>query len=291
MQTIIYDDKGRARDAKSPSLQYEFYGTACDFDLTSYLLDNLGFAELRWRNAGAAIVRFRPSVVSAAAVAAVLFAIWDRMPRRVVVSSREPDGDDSFCSGPADAAAYIGDLLSDVTRKTTKPFLSRLLSIGGDGDANDPLSTLLRTWSQSSGAFCPDDHRDFLQRGLKDRFMIVDVRANRRLHISAVGKGFQAYGAAWRENAAGLPLENQPDYAYGEWVRDMFDSVLASRCPRLDEVDAMLRRPHLNDRIRSRYRRLILPFRDGASGHVRLLGVSVVDETIDLRKKPGLSSA
>jgi hypothetical protein len=45
----------------------------------------------------------------------------------------------------------------------------------------------------------------------------------------------------------------------------------------------MIARPRLNDHVRARYRRLVLPYRHGPSGTPCLLSASIVDVGIDLR--------
>jgi hypothetical protein len=116
---------------------------------------------------------------------------------------------------------------------------------------------------------------------LRARFMVVEP-VDGRLTIVDIGSGYEAYGKIWQEHARGLPVEEQPDYDYGRWVKGMFRSVQETQLPRLDEVDATIRRPHRNDRLRVRYRRLILPFTWGGRKETCLLGASVIDETIDL---------
>ena len=116
---------------------------------------------------------------------------------------------------------------------------------------------------------------------LRARFVVVEPMDG-RLTIMDIGSGFEALGKTWQEHARGLPVEQQPDYDYGCWVQGMFRSVQETRRPRLDEVDATVRRPHRNDHIRVRYRRLILPFTCKRRAGACLLSASVVDRTIDL---------
>jgi hypothetical protein len=98
-----------------------------------------------------------------------------------------------------------------------------------------------------------------------------------RLTITDVGSGFEIYGETWRRNAPGLPMEEQPDYNYGQWVQGLYRRVLETRLPRLDEVNATIRRPDMNDSIHCHYQRLILPFTCKGNGATCLLGASVFD--------------
>jgi hypothetical protein len=113
-----------------------------------------------------------------------------------------------------------------------------------------------------------------LPESLRARFMLVEP-VDGRLTITDVGSGFEIYGETWRKNARGLPMEEQPDYDYGHWVQGIYRRVQETRLPRLDEVNATIRRPDRNDSIHCHYQRLILPFT--SNGGPCLLGASVVD--------------
>ena len=101
--------------------------------------------------------------------------------------------------------------------------------------------------------------------------------------IGDVGSGFLSYDRDWREKARGLPVDSQPDYAYGLWTAKLFRSVLERGQPRLDEIDAVIQRPCRGDSVRVRYRCLLLPYASGPNGLPFVLSASIVDDGIDLR--------
>ena len=72
-------------------------------------------------------------------------------------------------------------------------------------------------------------------------------------------------------------MEEQPDYNYGQWVQGIYRRVQETLVPRLDEVNATIRRPDRNDSIHTHYQRLILPFTCKGNGGTCLLGASVFD--------------
>src|SRR5215510_5120213 len=113
--------------------------------------------------------------------------------------------------------------------------------------------------------------------------MVLEPSSGGRLCIADVGAGFVAYDEVWRGGARGQPVENQPDYAFGMWVREVFEDVFQRWLPRLDAIDAIVRRPRIGDNVRVCYRRLILPCWRVKSGTPLLLSASVVDDSIDLR--------
>ena len=291
MRTVIFDDNGCMWDTQSPALYAEFYGVSCDFDLIAYLIDNLGFVELQYKRPDAARLRLHPETASSAAIAAAIFAVWDDCPTRIVISTRGARATDMICMGPSAATAHIASLVANAQNQTHQRFISKSVSPREALDARDPLAKLLDLWVSSLGHFCPEDHSELFDGSLQGRCMIVEAGQNRDLRISQVGHGFRAYSPQWCRNAIGLPLENQPDYAYGLWVREKFESVAERWTARLDDVDVMLNRPHLNDMIRSRYRRLILPYRDTSTNTDRLIGASMTDETIDFQRTMSFNGA
>ena len=134
--------------------------------------------------------------------------------------------------------------------------------------AESGRSTYLRTLTAHFHPFSPNGLNskqiydsatlaDVLPSRFVTRFMLVEP-VNGRLTITDVGSGFEIFGETWQENARGLPMEEQPDYDYGRWVQGIYRRVMETRLPRLDEVDATIRRPHRNDRVHLRYRRLDL---------------------------------
>ena len=110
------------------------------------------------------------------------------------------------------------------------------------------------------------------------RFMALEP-VDGRLTIVDLGSGFDSYSKTWQENALGMPVEEQPDYEYGRWVQTMYGEVLETHQPRLDDIDATIRRPHLNDKVRVCYQRLILPFIYGRHETTRLIGASLVKQS------------
>jgi hypothetical protein len=281
MQTIILDDHGRAWDARSPTLRSFLRCPVPDFDFLTYLVENLGFVAVTKVAPNAARILFRPETASQVSIAAALYRVADMKFERIIVSHPDKLIDRLF-PNLAQAVAYIAEQLAADHQQQSSAFLSRKRPIDTLANTNGALSSLFAQWMDSKQVYDSATLTTTLIEALHARFMVVEPM-NGRLTIVDVGSGFESIGKTWRENARGLPIEEQPDYDYGLWVRDMFCSVQETRKPRLDEVDATIRRPHRNDRLRVRYRRLILPFTSGVRGGTCLLSASVVDQAIDLR--------
>jgi hypothetical protein len=280
MQTIILDDHGRAWDARSPTLRGVLHCPLPDFDFLTYVIENLGFVAVTKIAPNAARIRFQPETASQTSIAAALYRVADMGLERIVISypGRFVDG---LFPTLAQAVAFIAEQLAASHQHTSSTFLSRERPIGILGNAHGALSSLLARWIDSKRTYDPATLANTLIEALHARFMVVEP-VDGRLTIVEVGSGFESFGKTWQQNARGLPIEEQPDYNYGRWVQGMFRSVQETRQPRLDEVDAVIRRPHRNDHVRVRYRRLILPFTCDRRAGSCILGASIVDQTIDL---------
>jgi hypothetical protein len=281
MQTIILDDQGRAWDARSRTLRSFLHCPIPDFDFPTYLIENLGFVAVTKIASNSARIRFHPETVSQTSIAAALYRVADMGLERIIITHPGKFVDRLF-PNLAQAVAYMAEQVTASHRHPASAYLSKELPIDMLRNTDGALSSLLAQWAYSKQVYDSATLANTLMETLHARFMVVEP-VDGRLTIVDVGSGFESIGKTWQENARGLPIEEQPDYDYGRWVRGMFCSVQETLKPRLDEVDATIRRPHRNDHLRVRYRRLILPFTNGGRAETYLLSASVVDQTIDLR--------
>jgi hypothetical protein len=284
MQTIILDDDGRAWDARSPALRSFLDCSLPDFDFLTYLIENLGFVAVTKIAPNAARIRFRRETVSQTSIAAALYWLADMGIERTIIS--HPDQFvEKLVPGLAQTIAYIAEQIAASHQQPSCAFTSREQPLEILASTDEALSSLFAQWIDSNQDYDSATLADVLPESLRGRFMLVEP-VDGRLTITDVGSGFEIYGETWRRNARGLPMEEQPDYDYGQWVQGIYRHVLEARLPRLDEVDATIRRPHRNDSIHRSYRRLILPFTCKGHGGTCLLGASIQGATIRPRS-PG----
>jgi hypothetical protein len=275
MQTIILDDHGRTWDARSPALRSFLHCSLPDFDFLTYLVENLGFVAVTKIAPNAARIRFRSETASQTSIAAALYCLADMGIERVVIS--HPDQFvEKLIPSLAQTIAYIAEQIAARHQQPSSAFTSTELPIEILANADEALSSLFAQWIDSKQVYDSATLADVLPEPLRARFMLVEP-VDGRLTITDVGSGFEIYGETWRRNARGLPMEEQPDYNYGQWVQGIYRRVQETRLPRLDEVDATIRRPDMNDSIHCHYRRLILPFTCKGNGETCLLGASVFD--------------
>lgn len=289
MTTAFYDEKGQLLGAGISDLCASIYPADCDFDLAAYVLDNLGYVELNWIAEDSVRVQFRPRTVSPMAVAAALYALSDHNPVRIAVCARGETIPDRLCRSLGDAIQHILGMIIGEQGVEAPWIISRQISLNSVMKDDCRFSEFLKFWFQCDRCFSPENETAMLHDRFFGRFMIVEPDEDRQLSIVQVGDGFDTYSNSWRSNVAGKTIENQPDYGYGLWARSMFDSVVSDGHPRVDEVDAVIKRPHLRDSVRIRYRRMILPYFDRNLQRERLLSVSYLDNGINLSLKPGLT--
>jgi hypothetical protein len=273
MQTIILDDDGRAWDARSPALRSFLHCSLPDFDFLTFLIENLGFVAVTKIAPNAARIRFRRETVSQTSIAAALYCLADMGIERTVICHPDQFVEKLFPS-LAQTIAYIAEQIAASHQQPSSAFTSREQPLDILANTDEALSSLFAQWIASKQIYDPAALADVLSESLHARFMLVEP-VNGRLTITDVGSGLEIFGEAWRKNARGLPMEEQPDYNYGQWVQSIYRRVQETRLPRLDEVDATIRRPHRNDSIHRRYVRLILPFTCRGNGGTCLLGASV----------------
>lgn len=274
MQTIVLDDHGRTWDARSPALRSFLHCSLPDFDFLTYLVENLGFVAVTKIAPNAARVRFRPETVSETSIAAALYCLTDMGIERTVISHPNQLVE-KLVPSLAQTIAYIAEQIAASHQQPSSAFTSTERPLQILANTDDALASLFAQWIDSKQDYDSATLADVLPESLRARFMLVEP-LDGRLTITDVGAGFEIYGETWRKNARGLPMEEQPDYDYGQWVQSIYRRVLETRLPRLDEVNATIRRPDMNDSMHCHYRRLILPF-TCKKGGTCLLGASVFD--------------
>lgn len=278
MRTLVYDDEGKVWPAQSRTLRVELGCPTADFDFLAYLVDTLGFILVQPLANGAIRIRLAPAAVSPVALGAMLLDLADAAPERVVLSYPEEGCGDELVAGIEPASRRITELVAAHTQHGHPTFLNQRLPIETLSAVGGPLLSLWRHWLASSGEASRFASRDMFDRLLAGRFMLMRP-VDERLMIAEVGSGYVSFGARWCAQAAGRPVEEQPDYSFGMWTRQFFEMATRDREPRLDDIDAVIRRPHHGDQVRVRYRRLVLPFWDDPLGAPSLLSASIVVDT------------
>lgn len=276
MTTILLDDHGRAWDAHSPVLRRFLQCPVSDFDFSSYVVDNLGFVAVTMIDSRSARIRLRPRTACGISIASALYFIADRAVERIIVVKTGDEVVERMFPRVGQAMTYIGDEVARARLHLSPVFRSRELPITALAKEAEPLGVLFMRWLECDQGRDNTELKGLLDLHSLQRFVIIEP-VDGRLIFADIGSGFESFGRTWQQHAPGLPLEEQPDYHYGQWVRGVYDHVLRTGKPLFDDVDAVIRRPHRNDRLRVHYRRLILPCGSTGSRPARLVGASLVE--------------
>jgi len=281
MRTLLFDDTGEVWDAKSRSLAEALQASLCGDELAKYVVRNLGYIAATV-SAGSIRLRLRPGVVSPTALSALLYWLHDQPLERVLISFLDGDWSHELVQS-CDAA--VRALLARVKFNADDrkgDFLKRPRPLH-DLPRTSPLRAILEVWADAEGKYDRERLHPVIQKAVNGRFVLVESSpTSPALRIKDVG-GMGNVANYWLSRSIGLRVEDQPDYAYGNWVATPYRQVLSTGEPSLDDVDAVITWPQ-QPRIGYRYRRLVLPF-EGNGDSTLLLGVTLVDPNIDLRIK------
>jgi len=249
--------------------------------LMAFVVANLGWIEVRALKTGLQI-RCRPSLVTEAALASLLYSLFDQPPVSVMLS-------------------LLTDRWHDMIhrhRKDTLTILAAMIgvpSVGGTSMQNRPLrqfvaskqSPLFRQTTEIMGSLetttTEDDLVPLLDRLFEGRWTLSHIdQGTGEIVVDRSGSGFTPFNPAWTAPRPGTYLADCGDLDYAHWVGEFRREVAEAAFPVFDDVDALLRMPV--GLLRLRYSRVTMPIR--LSGRrLIILSASVSNHAIDLRRK------
>jgi hypothetical protein len=278
LQTYLFDDKGELWDGRSRELADALDASLPSDDLRKYVVRNLGFIAVT-ENSGSVRLQLRPAVVSQMALSGLLYWMHDRTVERVLISCLDGEWSHELVASREEAVRRLlaRAKLDPIDREGD--FLNKPRPLH-DLPPTSPLRAMLDAWSECSGKY----DRERLHRLLDEALQVEPMAQSPGLLVKEIGTGFNNHATRWLSRIKGLRVEDQPDYAYGQWIASLYREVLQSRAPSLHDVDAVIRWPH-QPRVSYRYQRLMVPF-EAESRSTLVLGATVLDNAIDLRVKP-----
>jgi len=285
-QSLLFDDSGEVWDAKSPTLAEALQASLSADELAKYVVRNMGYIAAT-ETSGSVQIRLRPAVASPTALSAVLYWLYDLTIERVLISFLDEEEWTHALVRTVDEATKA--LLARVKFNASDREGDFLLQAKPLHDLPDtsPLHAVLAAWSESGGRFNRERLYPLLDRALNGRFVLFENTANcPHVKVKDVGKGFGQSATFWLTRTKGLRVEDQPDYAYGKWVSEAYREVLSKREPSLEDVDAVITWPQ-QPRMSYRYRRLLVPLKERKSTSTLILSATVIDPSVNLRRKPG----
>jgi hypothetical protein len=281
---LLFDQAGRAWLNGSTVLRHRLGNPSPDVDLAAYVVRNMGFVRVRHRE-GTIRLTLRaghlefPTLENV--VRMILGATWQRLV--IELTDRMPSFE--IYGQIEEAVARLKDLSApSAALVRADSFFNQELSLDRLGEpGQESLRALMRLWRSRRGQLEPEKILKLVPETLKPRVTLTRMTAaglprNRAL-VEHIGPGFRVFDACWALNAVGRDLEDQPDPAYGARSARAYHDVADLGQPRLELVDAVIDVPGRPVR-RSRYERLMLPFR--SRGEIFVCGASVLRSSYPL---------
>lgn len=276
---VVFTDRGQSCPAGALSLVEQLDGAERTANLLGFAVRELGFVHLRPAAHGV-IVTFRPAAASHLAVITLAYELFRRQPERVGLVILEQRPEVEIYRGLQGAVRRVEWLMEMARNPVARPsFGAKPIPIARLDRFGGALLPLYRAWSESAGEWTPGLHDRLRRARLLERAMIVrNPGQSEDLVVEHRGGAFAHYGRRWSRVARGRHIEDQPDRNYGQWVASGYRDALARFDPKLETVEATISTRSRAETRRSRYHRLVLPWRSAAGDRV-VTSVSVLERT------------
>lgn len=280
MALLLIDDQGHLWDGASRTLRASFDSPYSGGEFSDYAVTNLGFIAAN-AYGGSCQIRLRPDFVSQGAHNSLTHWLSSGRIDRIVLSWLDKDWHHELLKSREIAVARVAELVELAKLARPKDFLAHAVT-ANELPESTALGILLRYWERLAEPEGRPSLMSLLNKALGNRYVLVQEDPNTaRLVFREFGGGLFNHYGAWRSSGVGAPMDELPDQMYGRWIANAYSTALADGAPRVDDVDAIVKWPHVG-RTRMRYRRVIVPFSDEA-GEPSILGGSIIDNRIDLR--------
>jgi hypothetical protein len=276
---LLIDDQGQIWDGASRTLRASFDSPFSGGEFTDYAVTNLGFIAVN-AYGGSCQIKLRPSFVAASATQSLLHWLGSSRIDRIVLSWLDKDWHHELLRTHETAVTRVRELITAASHTQPNDFLAHEVT-AAQLPENTALGILLRYWERLSEPESRASLMDLMNKALGNRYVLIQKDASTsKMVFREFGGGLFKHYDAWRANGVGVPLENLPDKNYGLWASEAYQKALEDKMPRIHDIDAIVRWPHVG-RTRMRYRRVIVPI--ASEGEDVTLGGSIIDNRIDLR--------
>jgi len=258
---ILIDDRGEHWPDNSPALAHRLGYLEPDFDAPAYTVRNLGFIHVRHHEEGVR-VSLRSGRFSLLTLAAALYALVDRRPRRIVLAVFW--GEDwsyemftslgSFAERAEDLAA--GEPIAGRPRWLAVEKALDALEL----PAFEKVKPVVELWRANRGRFSEELYKTLSECDLMHRSLLLRrLPRSSRLVYQHFGSGIKVMKPCEAFAMIGCDAHDVPDKEYGGWVAECYHRALSRRRLRLEAVRATVRTS--GPTLRVRYDRLLMPWR------------------------------
>ena len=258
---ILIDDQGETWSDNSHELAGKLGYREPDFDAAAYAVRNLGFIHVRLHGEGVR-VSLRSGRFSLLSLTAVLYALIDLRPRRIVLAvfSGEDWSYEMFTN-----LGSFAERAEDLAAGEPIAGRPRWLAVQKNLEAlNRPqfahVRPIVNLWRSSRGRLNEEIFDTLGASGLLQRaLMLRQIPGTSRLIYEHFGSGIKVMNPCETFKMVGCDAHEVYDKEYGGWVADCYDRALARRRLRLEAARATVRTPGAT--LRVRYDRLLMPWR------------------------------
>jgi hypothetical protein len=253
---------------------------------SAYATKDLGFATFQL-NRGRARVVVRREMLSLACFRQLTELLIEYEPERIVIEHARPAEEPIEIAGNVnDALARLDDLRGRNPGEAQRPpfFIEPLGLDRLRHPKRKQLWRLYTKWKRSRGQMSLAEFSSAVSNPYSAEAFIARLPHHDRPIIETWPRYIKAYKPCEAVILLGREITDQPDTAYGHAVAPGYVSVNREERPRLELVEAVVHQASGLKR-RSRYERLLLPWRAGAGERLvvseSLIRTARISETVD----------
>ncbi len=244
-------------------LAEEIGAPRADFNLSEYVVRNMGFVWVRAVRGGLRIV-VRPATIGPLALATLCYDLADRASERVLVSYLTDHWMHEIVHPSSGLFSRLTELVEQARSgdQPVEPLAAPRHLDMFDSARRHPLGRMLSLWRDAGGMIRPGVMGAMQTTGMFERTMVGRWDFARADFVFVrSGAQFRMYDPDWHRQCTGRPIADQPDRAYGQWVARTLRDVSMVGAPRFEFVHAVIGNTQ-SGRPPWRYERIVLPWRN-----------------------------
>lgn len=272
--SILIDETGKVWPANSATLARRLGHVDARIDLAVFAVRERGAIHIRSIEDGVRVT-LRPGAFSRVTLAGALQALNDIAPTRILLITRS--GGESHAEIFTSVFAFIEhaeQLASDppieikVPRYAVQRNLRNLAT-----PAFAVVRPIVDLWKERRGEIGDEVQRAIIRSGMLPRTILTrQLARSSRLITEHFGAGIMIMHPCESLLTVGRELNEQPDRDYGAWMAEAYAETSWARRLRLESVRAFVR-TSAGTTLRTRYDRLLLPWRGGDELFVMCLSI------------------
>lgn len=283
VRTIVLNRQGEEIDLSELAVMQDLSKRLPFKKALEYLATNVGLIVFDPRP-GIATIYLRPKRVSGPALAALYRCIAQHSPSRVDLRCYGDSGWATHLVGINFVESHLEQILAE-SDGALKDRIRRRSIVTASLSRHHPFLPLLDAWVNGGAAADTEFWSPVLaKRGLNSFQWTRPDPLTRQLQIVEFGNGMPSCAQPWLAHTKRLSLDDHPDRHYAAYCRETYWRAANERVPLVETMDLFVDWPTYG-LVRRTFHRILLNI--NAPGGPLLLGATLFDPTIDLRKSAG----